>query len=118
MIGSTQVEKMAKFYEEVIGKKPDMEQDGWYGWQIGSCFLTLGEHSEATGKSKEPFRIMLNLETSEVEDEFNRLKEIENAEVIKEPYSPGGNILIATLADPDGNYIQLMTPWEEDSHND
>ena len=113
-----QVEKMAKFYQEVIGKKPDMEEGGWYGWQVGNCFLTLGEHSEAKNKSKEPFRIIFNLETKDVQSEFDRISKIENVEVVKEPYSPGTGILIATLADPDGNYLQLMTPWEQDSNKE
>jgi hypothetical protein len=36
------------------------------------------------------------------------------ARVIKEPYGMDEMDvgLIATLADPDGNYIQLMTPFE------
>ncbi len=33
------------------------------------------------------------------------------AVVIKEPYEMQG-MWIATLADPDGNYFQLMSPWE------
>lgn len=115
MLGSTQVEKMAKFYQEVFQKKADMEEGGWYGWQVGSCFLTLGEHSDAKGQSKEPFRIMFNLETTDVQKEFDRIKDIENVTVVKEPYDPGMGALIATFADPDGNYFQLMTPWEENS---
>ena len=53
---------------------------------------------------------MLNLETKQVKEEFERLKSI-NATVIKEPYELGGG-MIATLADPDGNFIQLVTPWD------
>lgn len=34
------------------------------------------------------------------------------AESIKEPYEMEG-VEIATLADPDGNYFQLMSPWED-----
>jgi predicted lactoylglutathione lyase len=33
------------------------------------------------------------------------------AKVIKEPYQMG-DAWISTLADPDGNYFQLMTPWD------
>ena len=35
----------------------------------------------------------------------------EDAKVIQEPYEMGGG-MIATFADPDGNYFQLMTPWD------
>lgn len=115
MFGTTQPKVLADFYEKVLEKKPDMEQDGWFGFQAGSCFMTIGEHSEATGKAKEPFRLMFNMETTEVQKEFDRIKEIEGVEVIKEPYDAGQGMLIATFADPDGNYFQLMPPWEDDS---
>lgn len=110
MIGTQQVEELAKFYEKVIGRKPDMVDGGYHGWQIGNCFLTIGEHSEVKGKAKEPQRIMLNLETTEVKEEFERIKGL-GATVIQEPYEMGG-AWIATLADPDGNYFQLMPPWD------
>jgi predicted enzyme related to lactoylglutathione lyase len=33
--------------------------------------------------------------------------------VVAEPYRMGeGDMWIATFADPDGNYFQLMSPWE------
>lgn len=79
-------------------------------WQGGNCSLSVGEHSEVKGQAKEPSRIMLNLETKQVKEEFERLKNAK-ATIIKEPYELGGG-WIATLADPDGNFIQLVTPWE------
>jgi predicted enzyme related to lactoylglutathione lyase len=48
-----------------------------------------------------------------VENEFERIKDT-GATVIKEPYEMGGG-MIATFADPDGNYFQLMTPWEPET---
>ena len=64
---------------------------------------------------------MFNFETDDVKKEFERIKEI-GAHVIKEPYSMDENddqSQIATFADPDGNYFQLMTPMpapDETSH--
>lgn len=115
MLGTSDPKTLADFYEKVLGKKPDMAEDGWYGFSVGSCFLTIGEHSEVKGQSKEPQRIMLNLETKEVKEEFERIKKaVPDIKVIKEPYEmedwEGG--WIATFADPDNNYFQLMTPWE------
>jgi predicted enzyme related to lactoylglutathione lyase len=52
--------------------------------------------------------VMINFETPEVKEEFERIKVL-GGTVIKEPYDMGGG-LIATLADPDGNYFQLMNP--------
>ena len=48
------------------------------------------------------------------EREFDRLKAA-GAIVVKEPYNfeEYPDAWIATLADPDGNYFQLMTPFDE-----
>lgn len=113
MIGSSNPKALAKFYEKVFDKAPDMADGDWAGWQVGSCFFNIGEHSEVKGKAKEPQRIILNLETDDVKEEFERIKKI-GATVIKEPYEMQG-AWIATFADPDGNYFQLMTPWESDN---
>ena len=113
MIGTEDSKKLAAFYEKVIGKKADMEEEGgWYGWLIGSTFLSIGNHSEVKGKAGEPQRMIFNFETREVKEEFERIKEA-GATVVKEPYEMQG-AWIATLADPDGNYFQLMTPWESE----
>ncbi|MBZ0288550.1 MAG: hypothetical protein K8I30_13115 [Anaerolineae bacterium] len=110
MIGTSQPAALAAFYEKVFGRPADMTDGGWYLWNAGGASLSIGEHSEVKGQAKEPARIILNLETREVKAEFERLKPMQ-VTVIKEPYEMEGG-WIATLADPDGNYVQLMTPWD------
>ncbi|MBI4004941.1 VOC family protein [Candidatus Roizmanbacteria bacterium] len=111
MIGSMQPQVLGKFYEKVFGKPADMMEGTWYGWKVGNTFFSVGEHSETKGKSKDPARVIFNFETEQVREEFERIKGI-GAEVVKEPYKMEG-MWIATFADPDGNYFQLMSPWDE-----
>ena len=110
MIGTKQLKALATFYEKVIGKPADMAdiEAGFYGWQVGSAFFSVLEHSEMGGNTKDPGRVILNFETAQVQEEFERIKAIGGV-VIKAPYEMGGG-WIATLADPDGNYFQLVTP--------
>ncbi len=110
MIGTKQPKALATFYEKVIGKPADMvdSENGFYGWQVGSAYLSVLEHSEMGGDSKDPGRVMLNFETSQVKEEFERIKGLGGG-IIKAPYEMGGG-WIATLADPDGNYFQLVSP--------
>ena len=110
MIGTKQPAEMAAFYEKVIGKPAEMidQENGFWGWQVGSAYLSVLEHSEMGGQARDPGRIMFNFETSQVKEEFERMK-VSGAVVIREPYEMGGG-WIATLADPDGNYFQLVTP--------
>ena len=110
MIGTKQPKALATFYEKVIGKPADMvdSENGFYGWQVGSTYLSVLEHSEMGGSAKDRGRVMLNFETSQVKEEFERIKAL-GGMVIKAPYEMGGG-WIATLADPDGNYFQLVSP--------
>lgn len=110
MVGTSQVKEMAAFYEKIFDKKPDMVEGEWHGWSVGNTFFSIGTHSEVHGQAKEPQRMIFNIETKEVKAEFERMK-AHGATVIKEPYEMQG-AWIATLADPDGNYFQLMTPWD------
>ncbi|KKQ07356.1 MAG: hypothetical protein US19_C0048G0003 [Candidatus Daviesbacteria bacterium GW2011_GWB1_36_5] len=102
---------MSEFYEKVLGKKADWQAGNWSGYQVGSTHLTIGEHSEVKGGAKEPQRILFNFETDDVKGEFERIKGL-GTKVIKEPYAPdeAPEMWIATFADPDGNYFQLMSP--------
>lgn len=74
------------------------------------CPLTIGEHSEITGKAKEPQRVIINFESKQVKHQYERIKALD-AQVIKDLYEMEG-IKNATFADPDGNYFQLMSPWD------
>lgn len=111
MIGTTQAKTLADFYEKVIGKPAEMSdaEYGFYGWQVGSASFSILSHSEMGGNTKDPGRIMFNFETTEVKEEFERIQAIDGVTVIAAPYEMGGG-WIATIADPEGNYFQLVTP--------
>ena len=110
MIGTKQPAVLAAFYEKVLGSPAGMvdQENGFWGWQVGNAFLSILDHSQMGGQAKDPGRIMFNFETPQVKEEFERMK-AGGATVIREPYEMGGG-WIATLADPDGNYFQLVTP--------
>ena len=110
LLGTKQPKVMADFYEKVFERPSEMDVEGWYGWQVGSTYLSIGNHSEVADKAQEPARVIFDFETSQVKEEFERIKEL-GAKVVKEPYEMEG-IWIATFEDPDGNYFQLMSPWE------
>ncbi len=113
MIGTTQPAVMAAFYEKLLGKPADMVDNeyGFYGWAAGSTYFSVLEHSEMVGGAKDPGRVMLNFETTQVKEEYERIVALGGAP-IRAPYEMGGG-WIATLADPDGNYLQLVTPMQQ-----
>lgn len=111
MIGTDNLGPLVEFYTKVLGK-PTMIDESYTGWLVGSGFITIGEHSEVHGKNVDSARVMWNFETKDVRSEFDRIKAL-GAKVIKEPYEPAPTYWIATFSDPDGNYFQLVSPWEE-----
>jgi len=113
MIGSEDVIKLAAYYEAVLEKKPDMEDHGFVGFMAGSAFLNIGPHDKVAGKNQNPERMIFFFASNDVKADFERIAAIDGTTVVQEPYSPGGDesMQLATLADPDGNYFQLSTPW-------
>ena len=103
--------RLVTFYSKVFQKDPDWSGGDFKGFLVGDGMIAFGPHEKVKGKNNSPERMMFNLETKDVSGELERLKNI-GASVIKEPYHPGEEpgIWLATLADPDGNYFQLMTP--------
>lgn len=102
---------MIEFYTNVFGKKADWAEGDWAGFQVGSGFFSVGPHDKVHGVSKEPARILFNFETTDVSREFDRIQKF-GATVVAKPYEMEGmkGMWIATFADPDGNYFQLMSP--------
>ena len=113
LIGSEDPKRLAEYYTKLFGE-PGWDEGEYTGWQIGTGFVSVGPHSEVTGKNAQPGRVIWNIESADVKGDFERLKAA-GATVVREPYTPDGmpddapEMLIATFADPDDNYFQLMS---------
>jgi predicted enzyme related to lactoylglutathione lyase len=115
LIGSEDPDRLVAYYTRLLGE-PGMSDGGYTGWQVGSGFVTVGPHSGVKGPNPAPGRLIWNIETKDVPGEFARMKAA-GATVVAEPYqmqdapSDTPEMWIATFADPDGNYFQLMSPF-------
>jgi predicted enzyme related to lactoylglutathione lyase len=112
LIGTDNMAQMTEYYTKLFGEPP-YKDDSYSNWQFGSGSVSIGPHSEVHGPNNAPGRIIWNIETDDVQGEFGRLRDA-GAIVVREPYSfdEYPDMWIATLADPDGNYFQLMTPFD------
>ncbi len=115
LIFSEKPEALAVFYKHVFNSKPIWEGEGYTTFKVGEGYITVGPHSDVHGKNHDSARMMFNFETEDVKSEFERIKQL-GAHIIKEPYSMSEEDegQIATFADPDGNYFQLMSPMPVD----
>jgi predicted enzyme related to lactoylglutathione lyase len=115
MIGSEDAGRLAEYYTKLFGK-PAMEEGGFSSWQIGDGGVSVFPHDQVKGKNTTPGRLMWNIESADVQADFDRLKAA-GATVVKEPYRPmeaaemeATEMLVCTFEDPDGNYFQLVSP--------
>jgi len=109
LIGSEDPKALAEYYTKLFGT-PGMDGDGYTGWKLGSGWVTVGPHDQVKGRNAEPGRVIWNIESTDVQGDFERFKAA-GATVVQEPYHPDGGpeMSIATFSDPDGNYFQLMS---------
>ena len=110
LIGSAEPQRLSEYYTKLFGA-PGWDEGGYTGWQIGNGGITVGPHDQVKGKNAEPGRVIWNIETADVKGDFDRLRSA-GATVVREPYRPDQDqeMWIATLADSDDNYFQLVSP--------
>jgi predicted enzyme related to lactoylglutathione lyase len=110
LIGSEDPERLVTFYTKLFGE-PGWNDGGFVGWQVGSGWITVGPHDEVKGKSTHPGRVIWNIESTDVPGDFEKFKAAGGI-VVREPYTMGADWegWIATFADPDDNYFQLLSP--------
>ena len=110
LIGSEDPQRLAEYYTKLFGK-PAFSESGYTTWQLGNGYVTVGPHDQVKGRNAHPGRLIWNIESSDVKGDFQRFVAA-GATVVREPYTfeEEPNSWIATLADPDDNYFQLMSP--------
>jgi predicted enzyme related to lactoylglutathione lyase len=110
LIGSEDPRRLTDYYAKLFGQ-PGWEDGDFSGWQIGSGWMSVGPHDQVKGSNAHPGRVIWNIESRDVKGDFERLKAA-GATVVQEPYQPGQapEGWIATFADPDDNYFQLVSP--------
>ena len=112
LIGSDDAPRLAAYYTKLFGA-PGWDDGGYVGWLIGGGGVTVGPHDQVHGSNREPGRIIWNVESDDVKGDYATFKEA-GAIVVREPYNfeQAPDAWIATFADPDGNYFQLVSPMQ------
>lgn len=111
---SENAKKLAHFYRDTVGLKVSFEgeigEKGEEAYELkmgkGSSFYII-DHSDIKGNAKEPKRVMVNFEVDDIEKEVKRVKKA-GVKLIQDIYHVQDYGQIATFADIDGNYFQLV----------
>ncbi len=113
LIWTDDLTRLTDFYRDKLGLKVEMETDGFVVFAAahpGDAQLALGLHSEVSGPTKEPNRIMIDFLVEDCRKAYHELKG-KGVQFSREPsIDEGDGFMIATFQDPDGNTLQLFQP--------
>ncbi len=98
--------RLTAFYRDTLGLKVEMEDAENVVFAGEGAQLALGRHSEVSGRSREPYRVMVDLAVDDCEAEYERLQ-AKGVAFVRAPSEEDG-FVIATFEDPDGNMLQLF----------
>jgi predicted enzyme related to lactoylglutathione lyase len=102
LIGSSNVDAMKQWYRDAFGVA---ENDNG-AFDFGPVQLFVEAHSDVSGPAKEPARVLINLNVDDCRAIESHLDGLGARWVRKVEQEPFG--LIGTVADPDGNYVQII----------
>ena len=105
-ITSAQPERLGAWYRDVL-ELSRAEEMGEWAFRAGSLELIIDGHSETRGAAVEPSRFLVNLFVADIAAERDRLAAA-GVTFLREPEREPWGGVIATMADPDGNYVQLV----------
>lgn len=114
LIWSEHHKQLADWYQDVFNLKVNEQlnhpQDTGtlFEFPDGLPYLWIGQHSEINGTSKDPMRIMFNINVDSVKESYDYLKS-KQVTCIAPPFkAPTMEKWFATFSDPDGNTIQII----------
>ena len=99
--------RLTAFYADVLGLEP-IPAISAGAFRVGGAAFLVDGHSEAKGPSKEPYRVLLTFSVDDAPAEQARLEAVGVPFVRSATREPNG-VTVATFADPDGNYCQLIS---------
>jgi predicted enzyme related to lactoylglutathione lyase len=102
LVGSSQVDEMKTWYRRAF----DPVENEMGAFEFGPVQLFIEEHSEVKGPAKEPARILINLNVTDCRGLEAHLRDLGVKWIREVEQMPFG--LIGTVADPDGNYVQII----------
>jgi predicted enzyme related to lactoylglutathione lyase len=110
-IWSENHEKLAKWYEKVLGFdykcRIDYPNDKCIEFKFGKNYFFVGWHNKIHGKNKDKYRIMIGFNVKSVTKTAEELEK-RGVKFIAKPFEgPPGGFWCTTIEDPEGNLLQF-----------
>ncbi|MCT2593661.1 VOC family protein [Streptomyces sp. N2-109] len=107
LLGSTDPARLWEWYRGAFA--PDAQRDEqMFTLELGGSYLIFEERDDVGEKAAEPGRIIVNFEVDDIRAAEQRLDESLGVRWIRPVTDMDGEVFLATVEDPDGNYVQLF----------
>ncbi|MAX11810.1 MAG: hypothetical protein CL710_05995 [Chloroflexi bacterium] len=106
IIWTQNFDEMINFYKEVLDLKPKSLRKNFVNFEWHNLKLSISVHEKVIDTAKDPFRIMINLESDDIFSIYDDLL-AKGVEFIREPEDESWGF-VASFYDPDGNILQLI----------
>ena len=107
IIWTEKLSNLISFYETILNTKVHKYKKTSAYFIYNDFRIYISEHSEITGDSKEPNRMIINLESDDIQNEYIRLKKL-NINFIRKPEIEKWGGKVATFEDPEKNRINII----------
>ena len=107
IIWTDDLDRLSAFYTDTLGLSPHSVRPHFVSFKWGGVRLGLGAHREVSGRSRDPYRVMINLAASDIHVEYEALRS-RGVEFMRPPEREHWGGWVATFRDPDGNVLQLL----------
>ena len=107
IVWTDDLHRLSAFYRDTLGLSPHSVRPHFVSFKWGSLRLGLGAHDEVSGRSRDPYRIMINLGVKDIHGRYEELRR-RGVEFMRPPEREHWGGWVATFRDPDGNVLQLL----------
>ena len=104
LLGSTDPDRLRSWYGDVLGAEPD--PDGFL--QFGAVAVLIDGRDDLESTTREPGRVLLNYDVPDIASTAREIDARGIDWVSPVEYREDAGAWFATVADPDGNYVQLI----------
>ncbi|UNZ18984.1 VOC family protein [Streptomyces sp. 891-h] len=113
VLGSTDPERLWEWYRTAFTPRAAAaDTDGGEGpahvLELSGTYVIFESRDDVGRKSVEPGRILINFEVTDIHGTARRLTEQLNPHWVRPVEAVDEGVLLATVEDPDGNYVQLF----------
>ncbi len=106
-IWTDSVDRLRDFYHGVLKLPTHSTRPNFVAFDLGSVRLNVGLHSRVEGRTRDPYRVMVNLGVTDIHRVHEALA-AQGVTFIRAPEREHWGGWVATFSDPDGNILQLL----------